>query len=70
MKSIFITTIIVGAVLGTLIYYATETQRTPASRADDALDDIEDAAGDAYDTMNKHIGRVERTAEKALDGNL
>ena len=61
MKNIFITAAIVGVAAAALIlYYFREND------ADEALDDISDAAGNAHRTMNKYIGRVERRTENAL----
>ena len=61
MKKAFLAAVIVGLVAGAVLLYL--TNRTPE---EEAADDIEDAAGDAYDTMNKHINKVEKATEKAL----
>jgi hypothetical protein len=70
MKSVLITAVVVGAAIATLLYLTEETRRTPLSDAEDAADDVEDAAKSAYRTMNKHIGKVERSTERALNGKF
>ncbi len=62
MKNLLIATVVAGAaVAGLMLYLRNQTaqQRT--------VNHIEDAADDAYKTMNKHIGRAERTFDHALN---
>ena len=53
-----LTVAIVGAAIAGLLLYL-ENQDRPANR-------IEDAAEDAYDTMNEAIGSVERPMQHAM----
>jgi hypothetical protein len=64
MKSLLITAAIVGAVAAAIILYLSD------ETSNSAEGEVGDAAEDAYKTMNKHIGRVERQTEKAIDGAL
>lgn len=54
MKNMLVTAAAVGSVLAAFVLYA-ERKRRLRNR-------IEDAAEDAYDTMNKGIGKLERPA--------
>ena len=65
MKNILLTVGIVGAAIALLIYYA-EEQTSPNRE----INEVEDAAEDAYNTMNKHIRKVERAAGDLLDPAL
>lgn len=58
MKNMLLTAAAVGAVLAAFILY-TERKRSLGNR-------IEDAAEDAYDTMNEGIGKLERPAYHAM----
>jgi hypothetical protein len=64
MRSLLITAAIVGAVAAAIILYLSD------ETSNSAEGEVGDAAEDAYKTMNKHIGRVERQTEKAIDGAL
>ena len=57
MKTILAVAAVAGIAGAIAIYFFSEANRT-------AGDDISDAASDAYDTMNKHIGSVERATER------
>ncbi len=61
MKKAFLAAIITGLVAGAVLLYL--TNRTPEEKA---ADDVGDAAEDAYDTMNKHINKVERKTRQVL----
>lgn len=61
MKKILLAAVLTGAAAAFLIMYLGRSYNE-----DKEINDIEDAAEDAYDTMNKHIGKVERATEKAL----
>ncbi len=61
MKKAFLAALITGLVAGAVLLYL--TNRTPEEKT---ADDVEDAAEDAYDTMNEHIGKVEKATEQAL----
>ena len=54
MKNLLIFAAIAGLAAAVAIYFVSEADK-------DAFDEIEDAADDAYNTMNSGIGRVERT---------
>ncbi|HUC79740.1 MAG TPA: hypothetical protein VMR70_02445 [Flavisolibacter sp.] len=58
MKTMFLTAAIVGAAIAGYILYE-QQRRKPNNR-------IEDAAEDAYDTMNEAIGSVERPMQHAM----
>ncbi len=62
MKKLLIASIIAGAAVAGLLFYL----RDELSEKKTA-DDIEDAAEDAYNTMNKHIGKTERMFDHALN---
>ena len=62
MKKIIIASIIAGAAITGLLFYLRDTLVEKKTS-----DQITDAAEDAYQTMNKHIGRVERTFDHALN---
>jgi hypothetical protein len=64
MKSLLITAAIIGTVAAALIYLTDD--RSFLGTTDEA-DDVTDAAEDAYTTMNKHLGHVERKTENALN---
>lgn len=66
MKSLLITAAIVGVAAAAIIIYLAEDM----SSESEGLDDVADAASDAYNTMNKHIGRIERKTSDALDTGL
>lgn len=58
MKSMLLTATVVGAAItGLILYY--QKKNKPANR-------IEDAAKDAYQTMNEGIGGIERPAHHAM----
>lgn len=58
MKNILITAAAVGAgIAGLILYY--QRKNRPANR-------VLDAANDAYHTMNRAIGRVERPTHHAM----
>jgi len=59
MKKIFIAATIVGAAAAGVILYL--------RRKNDPINRVEDAAEDAHDVMNKHIGKVERKTDFALN---
>ncbi len=63
MKKILIATIIVGAAVAGVLLYMRE------QLLEDLDDDdvVTDAANSAYRTMNRNIGRVERTFDHALN---
>ena len=60
MRNVLIFAGLAGIAAAVAIYFVTESQK-------DLGDEIEDAADDAYDTMNKHIGKVERKTRKSFD---
>ncbi len=62
MKKLLIASIIAGVAVAGLLYYLQDSFGEKKT-----ADDIEDAAEDAYDTMNKHIGKVERHFDHALN---
>lgn len=62
MKKILIAATVVGAIAGGLFVYM---RNFYAKR--DELDNVEDAADDAFHTMNKHIRRVERKTNGILN---
>jgi hypothetical protein len=62
MKKIVIASILVGAAVAGLLFYLRNQLAEKKTS-----DDVEDAADNAYNTMNKHIGRVERTFDHALN---
>lgn len=62
MKKLFIASLIAGAAVVGLLYYLQDTFGEKKT-----ADEIGDAAEDTYDTMNKHIGRVERKFDHALN---
>ena len=66
MKGLLITAAIVGAAVTALIFYGTDD----TTLAESGTSDIDEAAEDAYKTMNKHIGRVERKTEEELNNAL
>ena len=59
MKTILAVAAVAGIAGAIAIYFFSEANKT-------AGDEIADAAGNAYDTMNKHIGSVERATERAF----
>lgn len=61
MKNILIAAVVVGITAAGLILYLRDR-----IEAEDEFDEIEDAAGDAYSTMNRNIGRAERSVRNAL----
>ena len=63
MKKLFIATIAIGAAIAGLLLYMQSDQYAEKKTADD----ISDAAEDAYDTMNKHIGRAEHAFDHTLN---
>lgn len=63
MKSVLITALVAGIVVAAALIIADNYER-------DSIDDVGDAAEDAYNTMNKHIRRVERSAGDLLDPAL
>ena len=65
MKPILITVGIIGAAIAFLLYY--EENYTSPNREINA---VEDAAEDAYDTMDRGIRRAERAAGDLLDPAL
>ena len=65
MKAILITVGIIGAAIALLLYY--EEEYTSPNRE---INEIEDAAEDAYRTMNKGIRKAERAAGDLLDPAL
>lgn len=66
MKSLLLTVAIAGAVAALIIYLADEATFLETNSRKPK--DVGDAAEDAYKTMNKHIGRVERKTENSFDG--
>jgi len=62
MKNLVIATVIVGAAVAGLLLYLRDQTGVRGQ-----INDVEDAADDAYKTMNKHIGKVERTFDHALN---
>ncbi|WP_207492093.1 hypothetical protein [Aridibaculum aurantiacum] len=60
MRNILIFAGIAGLAAAVAIYFVTEADKNEA-------DYIEDAAVDAYDTMNENIGRVERRVRKGFN---
>ncbi|RYY72740.1 MAG: hypothetical protein EOO52_20475 [Gammaproteobacteria bacterium] len=58
MKTMLLSAAIVGTAIAALILY-NQQQSKPKNR-------IEDAAKDAYDTMNEAIGSVERPMQHAM----
>jgi hypothetical protein len=66
MKSLIITAVIVSAAAAALIIYLADETTFFETKIREPKD-MGDAAEDAYKTMNKHIGRVERNTEKAFN---
>lgn len=64
MKSLLITAAIVGAAAAALIIYMSDTNTGASIKGSD---NVEGAAEDAYDTMNAHLGNLEKETEKAFD---
>ena len=62
MKKLFIASIIAGVAVISLLYYLQESFGEKKT-----ADQLKDAADDAYNTMNKHIGKAERTFDHALN---
>ncbi len=62
MKKLLIASLIAGAAVAGLLFYLRDTISEKKT-----ADDIGDAAEDAYNTMNKHIGKAERTFDHALN---
>lgn len=62
MKNVLIAAIVAGVAGAALVLYLSNNLQ-PSSEADD----IADAADDAYKTMNRSIGSVERGTERAFD---
>ena len=60
MKKILLITFLGGAVAAAAIILL--TRKTPGEKA---ADDVSDAAEDAFDTMNKHLHKVENATEAA-----
>jgi hypothetical protein len=65
MKKILVTAVLVGAAAAALILYMMDEYSET-----DFLDDVDDASSDAYRTMNRGIGRVERTVEDGFDSTF
>jgi uncharacterized protein YoxC len=65
MKGILFSVIVAGAAAALLIYFKDELN----SRSN-ALDDVEDAAKDAYKTMDRQINKVERKTGDIIDPAL
>jgi hypothetical protein len=61
MKNILIAALVAGAAGAALILYLTYDPRPSHAN------DVADAADDAYRTMNRGIGSVERSTEKVFD---
>jgi len=61
MKNILIAAVVVGITAAGLILYLRDRVE-----ADDEFDEVEDAAGDAYTTMNRNIGKAERAVRNAV----
>ena len=53
MRNLLIFAGLAGLAAAVAIYFVTEADK-------DAFDEIQDAADDAYSTMDRHIGQVER----------
>ena len=62
MKKLLIASIIAGVAVVGLLYYLQDSLGEKKT-----ADEVGDAAEDAYNTMNKHIGRVERKFDHALN---
>ena len=63
MKNLLIATVMVGAAVAGLLLYLREQ-----NAAGEGIESrVADAVGDAYDTMNKHIGQAERKFDHALN---
>lgn len=58
MKTMLLTVVVLGAAIAGLILYM-EEQNKPKTR-------IQDAAEDAYDSMNEAIGSIERPMQHAM----
>jgi hypothetical protein len=61
MKNILIFACIAGIASAIAIYFTSEANK------DSGLGRVADAAGDAYDTMNRGIGSVERSTRNSFD---
>jgi hypothetical protein len=61
MKNILIFACIAGIASAIAIYFTSEANK------DSGLGESSDAAGNAYDTMNRGIGSVERSTRNAFD---
>lgn len=62
MNKLIIATVATGAAVAGLLLYL--RNKTTQGRLDN---NVSDAARDAYNTMNKHIGKTERTFDYALN---
>lgn len=64
MKSLLITAAIVGAAAAALIIYMSDSTTGASLKGSD---NVEGAAEDAYDTMNAHLGNLEKETERAFN---
>lgn len=68
MKKLLITALIVGVATAVAIFYvATDSSTIYKKRTAGSMDDLEDAADNAFTEMNRHAGRVERKTEDIID---
>lgn len=65
MKNILIAATIVGIVAAGVIIYLRDYYRT--NELEDAAEDVGDAAKNAYNTMDKHIRKIERKTDPVLN---
>jgi len=65
MKNILIAASIVGVVVAGLIIYMREYYGT--NELEDAADEVGDAAHNALNTMDRHIHKIERKTDLALN---
>ena len=67
MKNLFATATIVGAAIAAIIVYLLEDAPGEGSTIANGNKGVGKAAAKAYNTMNKHLGKVEKRTEKAMD---
>lgn len=65
MKKILIAATVVGAVTAGVIIYLREYYRT--NQLENAAGDAGDAAGEAFNTMDRHIRQIERKTVPVLN---
>ena len=60
MRNVLIFACLAGIAAAVAIYFTNEANKS-------GVDEVADAAEDAYDTMNEHIGNAERTVRRGFD---